>query len=107
MAPKRKSFAGRCGIPPGRDRVYVVVDTALDGGALAPATARPVLIHWPDGRSWKVESVYDRREFDREIFGSLCVRWAVRVDRRRRELFWERGDWVVAKRSGLAERRRP
>ena len=93
MAPKRKSLAGRCGIPLERDRVYVEVATA---------TVRPVRIHWPDGRSWKIESVYDRREFGRETFGNLCVRWAVCVDRRRRELFWEHGDWVVAKRSGLA-----
>lgn len=61
--------------------MYVRVYTELDGGALAPATARPVRIHWPDGRSWGIDSIYDRRE-----------------------LYWEHGDFFVAKRSGLAER---
>lgn len=41
---KRGSLAGRCGIPLERDRVYVGVDTALDGGALELAAARPVRI---------------------------------------------------------------
>ena len=102
---KRASLAGRCGIPLERDRVYVGVDTALDGGALEPAAVRPVRIRWPDGRSWEIQSIYDRREFGRAAFGNLCVRWAVCVARRRRELFWEPGDFFVAKRSGLAERR--
>lgn len=102
---KRASLAGRCGIPLERDRVYVGVDTALDGGALEPAAVRPVRIRWPDGRSWEIRSIYDRREFGRAAFGNLCVRWAVCVARRRRELFWEHGDFFVAKRSGLAERR--
>lgn len=104
MIPRRRSLAGRCGIPLERDRVYVRVDTELDGGALAPATARPVRIRWPDGRSWGIDSIYDRREFGRDVFGNLCVRWAVCIRRQRRELYWERGDFFVAKRSGLAER---
>lgn len=105
MIPHRKSLAGRCGIPLEADRVYVEVDTVWDGGSIAPPTARPSRVRWPDGRSWEVESVYDRREFGREVFGNLCVRWAVCIGHRRRELFWEHGDWFVAKRSGLAERR--
>lgn len=105
MRPRRKSLAGRCGIPCERERVYVDVDTVVDGGLVVPESVRPVEIHWPDGRSWAIESVFDRREFGHPAFGNLCVRWGVCIARRRRELFWERGRYFVASRSGLAERR--
>lgn len=102
---KRRSLTGRCGMPTERERVYVQVDIVREGGALAPVAARPVRIYWPDGRSWSIDSIYDRREFGREIFGNLCVRWAVCIARRRRELLWEHGEFFVARCSGLAERR--
>lgn len=86
--------------------MYVQVDPVRDGGALAPITERPVFIHWPDGRSWAIVSVYNRREFGRKVFGNLCVRWFVRIGRSCRELFWEHGGYFVAKRSSFADRER-
>ena len=103
MQVQRRFLAGRCGIPSEFDRMYVQVDTVRDGGALASITERPVCIHWPDGRSWAIDSVYNRREFGREVFGNLCVRWSVRIGCSRRELFWEHGGYFVAKRSSFAD----
>lgn len=101
---KRKSLAGTCEIPLESQRVYVDVDYEMCGGVIAGDTFRPTRIHWPDGRYWDIVSIYDKREFGRSIFGNLCVRWGVCIGRTRKELWWEHGDFFVAKRSGLAAR---
>ncbi|MGO5325699.1 hypothetical protein ACTQXJ_05850 [Collinsella sp. LCP19S3_C6] len=74
MIMKKHSLAGTCGIPTDAQRIYIPVDA---NGADDPdhGPSDPVTIHWPDGRSWKVESIYARQEFGRAIFGnlSMCV----------------------------------
>ena len=64
--------------------------------------ADPQVIHWPDGRSWTVESIYDRREYGRAIFGNLCVEVGVCIAKQRKTIWWEGGRWFVAKGSGMA-----
>lgn len=64
--------------------------------------ADPRVIHWPDGRSWTVESIYDRREYGRAIFGNLCVEVGVCIAKQRKTIWWEGGRWFVAKGSGMA-----
>lgn len=60
------------------------------------------MIHWPDGRSWTVESIYDRREYGRAIFGNLCVEVGVCIAKQHKTIWWEGGRWFVAKGSGMA-----
>lgn len=69
-----------------------------------PTAARPtpVTIHWPDGRSWQVESIYFRSEFGRALFDNLCVRYDVCIAKQRKTVWWEHGDWFVERGSGMA-----
>lgn len=98
---KKHSLAGTCGIPREAERIYIEVDKTSDDRDGFPADPR--IIHWPDGRSWHVESIYCRRGFGRAIFGNLCVRFDVCIARQRKTVWWEHGDWFVAKGSGMAE----
>ena len=102
--PRRASLAGRCGIPVERERIYVRVDMAEESLSPTDRGQHPVRLWWPDGRSWHIESVYGVRRFGRAEFGNLCVRWTVCICRQPRDLWWERGRWFVAKRSGVAAR---
>lgn len=102
--PRRRSLAGTCGIPVERDRIYVQVDMEEESLSPTERGEHPVRIHWPDGRSWHIESVYAMRTFGREIFDNLCVRWTVCICHEPKDLWWEGGKWFVAKRSGLAAR---
>lgn len=101
MIMKKHSLAGTCGIPTDAQRIYIPVDA---NGADDPdhGPSDPVTIHWPDGRSWKVESIYSHQEFGRAIFGNLCVRYDVCVARQRKTVWWEHGDWFVERGGGMA-----
>ena len=92
---------GTCGIPVEERRIYVDVDAK---GAVGPnhGPADPWVIHWADGRSWTVESIYARREYGRAIFGNLCVEIDVCIAKQRKTVWWENGRWFVAKGSGMA-----
>lgn len=94
MIMKKHSLAGTCGIPTDAQRIYIPEDA---NGADDPdhGPSDPVTIHWLDGRSWKVESIYARQEFGRAIFGNLCVRYDVCIARQRKTVWWEHGDWFV------------
>lgn len=73
MIMKKHSLAGTCGIPTDAQRIYIPVDA---NGADDPdhGPSDPVTIHWPDGRSWKVESIYARQEFAApSSVTSVCV----------------------------------
>lgn len=97
----KHSLAGTCGIPVEERRIYVDVDAK---GAVGPnhGPADPWVIHWADGRSWTVESIYARREYGRAIFGNLCVEIDVCIAKQRKTVWWENGRWFVAKGSGMA-----
>ena len=97
---KKHSLAGTCGIPIEADRIYIEVDKASDDINGFPADPR--IIHWPDGRFWVVESIYGRYDFGRAIFGNLCVRFDVCIAKQKKTVWWEHGDWFVAKGSGMA-----
>lgn len=101
---QRASLAGTCGIPNEEDRVRVRVDYSIEGGLVTERSVRPQRIHWADGRSWTITSIYECREFGRRSFGNLCICWTVCIAGCRRELWWEHGDWFVEKCSGIAGR---
>lgn len=103
-SPRRRSLAGRCGIPAEADRIYVEVDTQVISTSPTARGIRPVRLIWPDGRSWPIESVYTTWEFGREIFGNLCIRYDVCMRRARKTIWWEHGEWFVAKNAGMAPR---
>lgn len=97
VIPKRKSLAGTCGIPREQDRIYV---KTFDGDGLERAYlpgAVPKKVSAPSLGIWEIQASSSRREFGREIFGNLCVHVRVTVKGRRRDLWWEHGDWFVAK----------
>ena len=101
---RRRSLAGRCGIPREDERVYVAVEMAAVCVAPGQRGERPASIRWPDGRAWRIQGVYATQRFGRAELGDLCERWDVEVRGRRVELWRERGAWFAAKGSGLAER---
>lgn len=94
--PKRKSLAGTCGIPRERERVYVkVLDKAgSDVGLRSGQVPKKIVV--PGSAPWDVDAVSREREFGRELFGNLCVRFAVTVRGMRKTLWWEHGDWFVS-----------
>lgn len=101
MIMKKHSLAGTCGIPTEDRRIYIPVDVnGTDDPDRGPSD--PVTIHWPDGRSWQVESIYFRSEFGRALFGNLCVRYEVCIAKQRKTVWWEHGDWFVERGSGMA-----
>ena len=87
---KKHSLAGTCGIPVEGRRIYIDVDTKGSVN-FNHGPADPRVIHWPDGRSWTVESIYDRREYGRAIFGNLCVEVGVCIAKQRKTIWWEGG----------------
>lgn len=101
MIHKRHSLAGTCGIPAEPSRIYIQVD-AIAPDSPTEGPARPQTIHWPDGRSWHVESIYLRQEFGRAVFGNLCVRYDICIAKQRKTVWWEAGRWFVGRGSGMA-----
>ena len=100
MIMKKHSLAGTCGIPTEDRRIYIPVD--VNGPTTRRGPSDPVTIHWPDGRSWQVESIYFRSEFGRALFDNLCVRYDVCIAKQRKTVWWEHGDWFVERGSGMA-----
>lgn len=92
--PKRKSLAGKCGIPFKKDREYG-----------EPVFSRrendiPTELVFPNEIILRMEPYMHRDEFGREIFGNLCRHWVMRLaDRPDRfvDMWQERGRWFVRK----------
>ena len=79
--PKRKSLAGKCGIPFEKDREY----------------GEPV---FANGRRLRMGSAVDYDEYGREIFGNLCRHWTMRLNDEGTvcvDLWEEGGKWFVRK----------
>lgn len=94
MIPKRKSLAGKCGIPFEKDREYVEPVFARQEDTI------PSEIAFQDGRRVRMGSYMHRNEFGREIFGNLCQHWVMRLDDAGTEsidLWKEGGRWFVRK----------
>lgn len=94
MIPKRKSLAGKCGIPFEKDRKYgkPVFDR--------PENGIPSELEFDDGTRLRMDSSVHEDEFGREIFGNLCRHWVMRLaDRPDRfvDMWQERGRWFVRK----------
>lgn len=100
----RKSLAGRCGIPAEADRIYVGVDTQAVNASPTTWDSRPVAVYWPDGRSWKIESIYRKREYGRAEFGNRCVRYDVCIRKQEKTIWCENGAWFVERRKDFAPR---
>lgn len=92
--PRRHSLAGTNGIPAMNERVYIEVD--LERTDLGPGEhgTRPARIHWPDGRSWKIEGVFSRQDFGREIFGNLVTRYTVGIRRQTKTIYHDKTGWA-------------
>lgn len=95
--PRKRSLAGTNGIPLEKDRVYAD-DVILEGlgGAFSGRgfVGRVVL---SGGEVWNVRSILSRREFGREIFGNLVVRYSLKVGGGSKDLWWEGGRWFSRK----------
>ena len=87
---KRKSLAGKCGIPLEKDRRYVEVEFGRQLSA-------PSLVRFENSQSWHVESVFNRFEYGREFFGNLCEHYQVFVGDDIRDIWHESGRWFVRK----------
>lgn len=95
--PKRKSLAGTCGIPREQDRLYVMTFDKSGFAKTYPSDDVPEKVLVPYLGIWDIQACSFRREFGREIFGNLCVHITVTVRGQQRNLWWEHGDWFVAK----------
>lgn len=79
VIPKRKSLAGTCGIPREHECVCVRVfdktgsDVRLHSGRIPKRAIDPGMA------AWEVGAISCGRKFGRELFGNLCVRFAVTV----------------------------
>lgn len=92
--PKRKSLAGKCGIPFEKDREYG-----------EPVFSRrendiPTELVFPNEIILRMEPYMHRDEYGREIFGNLCRHWTMRPNDAGTESsdLWEGfGRWFVRK----------
>lgn len=92
--PKRKSLAGKCGIPFEKNREYG-----------EPVFERrenpiPIALEFPNGRRLRMGSAVGYDEYGREIFGNLCRHWTMRPNDAGTESsdLWEGfGRWFVRK----------
>lgn len=91
--PKR--LGGTCGVPGYDDRVYVRVASITE----PDGHMRPTEITWVDERRFPVMACQLKRVLGRWDYGTIIMVWEVElVHRARRNLFWERGQWFVARR---------
>ena len=96
MAYRGKDLAGTCGKPRHDERVYV--DVKMERSLGSPIS-RPVLITWPDGRSWRVAGGRPVAEYGREAFGNLVTRWEVTIKSRIKTLWHDKNGWFVKPRT--------
>lgn len=93
-----RSLAGTCGIPTEDDRLYVRVDVSEVPEAYDGRIADyPVRITLPDGRSWRVTGVRERRTWGREHLGTLVERYECLLAPRNtpHHLWREHNSWFV------------
>lgn len=92
--PKRKSLAGKCGIPFEKDREYGDPVFERRGNPI------PIALEFPNGRRLRMGSAVDYDEYGREIFGNLCRHWTMRLNDEGTvcvDLWEEGGKWFVRK----------
>ncbi len=90
-----RRLGGTCGVPGYDGRVYVRVHSVTE----PDGHTRPTRIDWSDGRSYPVCSYTLKQVVGRWDFGTLIMCWEVElVHHARRMLYWERGQWFVARR---------
>lgn len=88
-------LGGTNGIPGYDGRTYVRVTSVTE----ADGHTRPLAIHWSDGRDFPVVASTLVRQVGRWDLGTVIMVWDVELRlRARRQLFWERGRWFVARR---------
>lgn len=87
---KRKSLAGKCGIPFECNRCYVEVEHGR--GMSAPCSVK-----FENGLSWHITSVYQKTEYGREFFGNACTHYEVSVGGEIKDLWEEYGRWFTRK----------
>ena len=88
-------LGGTNGIPGYDERTYVRVTAVTE----ADGHMRPTEIHWGDGRVFPVVASTLTRQVGRWDLGTVIMVWDVELRlRARRQLFWERGRWFVARR---------
>lgn len=91
--PRR--LGGTSGVPGYDERVYVRVHSVTE----PDGHQRPTQIDWADGRRYPVVSCRLFRAIGRWDFGTLILIWEVELVRHaHRMLYWERGQWFVARK---------
>lgn len=89
---KRKSLAGKCGIPFEKDQIYVKAEYNNEQRREVPD-----LLRFEDGRSWQPQSILRREEFGRDFFGNVCTHYQIYVGKDVKDLWAEYGQWFVRK----------
>ena len=98
-----RSLAGTNGVPLPEERMYLRVVAETDEAG----ETRPLAVLWPDGRRFDVASSACVRNLGRWELGTRLAAWEISFSLKgrrevRRILWWERGRWFVARRSGSA-----
>ena len=94
MIPKRKSLAGKCGIPFEKDRRYGEPVYGRSENDI------PVALDFEDETRLRLGPYVHRDEYGREIFGNLCRHWVMRLANSGEgfiDLWEEGGRWFVRK----------
>lgn len=56
---------------------------------------KPTILHWPDGRKWAIDKVYDVRQAASLKAGGMGLRYTCRIANKQVFLFCDDGKWFI------------
>ena len=86
---KRKSLAGKCGIPFEKDRVYMKAEKGPQWRGV------PDVLRFEDGRIWRTGYLVSKEEFGRDFFANVCTHYEVYVGDEIKHIWEEYGRWFT------------
>ena len=75
----------------GKTFVKITADHDINGVVM------PKILHWPDGRQWEIDKVFDVRMTASLKAGGQGIRYTCRIANKQVYLFCDEGKWFIEK----------